>query len=305
MHKKKNEISTDNRQMTDSELSKRLGHYQTVESISILLGVLMVIAACILAFILRNVILLSALAFTGVILMLLVGKPAQDKKKALLWQQLGGYFRDELTKAFGPEPENALLPIDDRYLRDITLINTAWTECNIENFREGVYNGVRFSAANVELCRTVEEKSGPDNDNWMTRSETLFHGIVVRCADICDAAADIAVRDMFQERKKDDITVPEIFAKHFAVSTSDGGQALITPQLRKFVNKLEEYANKRRMASLIIRNGGLTLALNTNYVFAGIPNEINMRDIDGIRKWFALSIKGMERLLDILINSPF
>ena len=47
--------------------------------------------------------------------------------------------------------------------------------------------------------RTVEEKSGPNNDNWITRTETLFRGIVVRCKDICDPTLDIALNDMFQE----------------------------------------------------------------------------------------------------------
>ena len=84
------------------------------------------------------------------------------------------------------------------------------------------HKGLRFSAANVELRRTVEEKSGPDNDNWMTRTETLFRGIVVRCKDICDPTLDIALNDTFQERKKDDITDPAAFRKHFAAHTADG-----------------------------------------------------------------------------------
>ena len=51
------------------------------------------------------------LAFSGVALFLLVAQPAQKKKKALMKQQLGGFFRTELTKAFGPEPEPATLPL--------------------------------------------------------------------------------------------------------------------------------------------------------------------------------------------------
>ena len=78
----------------------------------VLLGVLLVVAGCITAFIQRDVILLCALVFPGVALFLLVAKPAQLKKKALMQQQLGGFFRTELTKAFGPEPEPATLPID-------------------------------------------------------------------------------------------------------------------------------------------------------------------------------------------------
>ena len=61
------------------------------------------------------------------------------------------------------------------------IIGIEWTECSVKDFHEGEHNGLRFSAANVELGRTVEERSGPDNDNWMTRSETLFRGVVLRC----------------------------------------------------------------------------------------------------------------------------
>ena len=171
--------------MTDAELSKKLGSYQRTESISISLGVILVITACISMFIQRDPILVCALAFPGVALFLLVAKPAQTKKKALMQQQLGGFFRTELTKAFGPEPEPATLPIDRAYLAAAKLSAVAFTECTVTDFHEGEYKGLRFSAANVELRRTVEEKSGPDNDNWMTRTETLFRGIVVRCKEMC------------------------------------------------------------------------------------------------------------------------
>ena len=208
--------------MTDAELSKQLGSYQRTESIGMLLGVLLVIAGCIMMFVYRNIAVICILVFAGVALFLLVAKPAQTKKKALMQQQLGGFFRTELTKAFGPEPEPATLPIDRAYLKTANLSTVAFTECTVTDFHEGEHKGLRFSAANVELRRTVEEKSGPDNDNWMTRTETLFRGIVVRCKDICDPALDIALNDMFQERKKDDITDPAAFRKYFAAHTADG-----------------------------------------------------------------------------------
>ena len=58
------------------------------------------------------------------------------------------------------------------------------------------------------------------------------------------------------------------------------------------------------MGGLILRGGELTLALNKGYVFANVPNAIDMRDIDGIRKWFTASLTGMAGLLDILRKSP-
>ena len=307
MRKKRNDLDAPGTQrMTDAELSKKLGSYQRIESIGILLGVILVIAACISMFIQRNPFLVCALAFPGVALFLLVAKPAQNKKKALLQQQLGGFFRAELTKAFGPEPKPATLPIDWAYMKAAKLSSVDFTECTITDFHEGEHKGLRFSAANVELRRTVEEKSGPDNDNWMTRTETLFRGIVVRCKGICDPALDIALSDRFQERKKDDITTPAAFRKHFAAHTADGREAddQVTPQLRGLVQKLEASSGSAKLCGLILHDGEMTLALNTRYVFAGVPEELDLRDIDGIRKWFTASLTGMGDLLDLITESP-
>ena len=304
--KKEREPAVGMEKLTDAELSKKLGSYQRTESISILLGVILVITACITMFIRRDPLLVCALAFPGVALFLLVAKPAQNKKKALMQQQLGSFFRTELTKAFGPEPEPATLPIDWGYLAAAKLSNDPFTECTVTDFHEGEHKGLRFSAANVELRRTVEEKSGPDNDNWMTRTETLFRGIVVRCKGICDPALDITLNDMFQERKKDDITDPAAFRKHFAAHTASGQEVddQVTPQLRELVKKLETTSRTSKLCGLILRDGDLALALNTRYVFAGVPEELDLRDIDGIRKWFTASLTGMGNLLDLLMESP-
>ena len=292
--------------LTDAQLSKKLGSCQKAESIGMLLGILCVVSGCILMFVKRDIILICVLVFVGVALFLLVAKPAQTKKKALLQQQLGGYFRAELTRMFGVEPAAPALPIDRAYLESAKLTAVPWTECSIYAFHEGECAGLRFSAANVELRRTVEEKSGPDNDNWMTRTETLFRGIVVRCKDICDPALDIALNDMFRERKKDDITDPAAFRKHFAAHTADGREAddQVTPQLRDLVQKLEASSASAKLCGLVLRGGDLTLALNTRYVFADVPEELDLRDIDGIRKWYTASLAGMERLLTLLRESP-
>ncbi len=292
--------------LTDAQLSKKLGSCQKAESIGMLLGILCVVSGCILMFVKRDIILICVLVFVGVALFLLVAKPAQTKKKALLQQQLGGYFRAELTRMFGVEPAAPALPIDWAYLKAAKLSAVDFTECTVTDFHEGEHKGLRFSAANVELRRTVEEKSGPDNDNWMTRTETLFRGIVVRCKDICDPALDIALNDMFRERKKDDITDPAAFRKHFAAHTADGREAddQVTPQLRDLVQKLEASSASAKLCGLVLRGGDLTLALNTRYVFADVPDELDLRDIDGIRKWYTASLAGMERLLTLLRESP-
>ena len=79
---------------------------------------------------------------------------------------------------------------------------------------------------------------------------------------------------------------------------------MVTPQLRALVRRLEEFANNGKVGGLILRGGELTLALNTGYVFANVPNAIDMRDIDRIRKWFTASLTGMAGQLDIPRKSP-
>ena len=78
----------------------------------------------------------------------------------------------------------------------------------------------------------------------------------------------------------------------------------VTPQLRDLVQKLEASSRTSKLCGLILRDGDLTLALNTRYVFAGVPEELDLRDIDGIRKWFTASLTGMGNLLDLITESP-
>lgn len=77
-----------------------------------------------------------------------------------------------------------------------------------------------------------------------------------------------------------------------------------TPQLRDLVQKLEASSNSAKLCGLVLRDSDLTLALNTRYVFAGVPEELDLRDIDGIRKWFTASLTGMGNLLDLITESP-
>ena len=66
--KKKNRASVSSKpiKMTDAELSKKLGSYQRMESIGILLGVILVITGCIMMFVYRNIIVICLLVFSCV-----------------------------------------------------------------------------------------------------------------------------------------------------------------------------------------------------------------------------------------------
>ncbi len=176
----------------------------------------------------------------------------------------------------------------------------------MENFYEGIHNGLHFSAANVAL-RRIKETGGAARDAT-TGIETLFSGIVVRCRDICDPALDLIINDAFQERKGGDpsLTDSSYFRRQFTARTADNQPAddQVTPELRELIQKLEAFANNRKMGGLVCCGGTLTLALNTGYVFAGIPSGLDVRNIDAIRKWFTRSLDVMGGLLDLLHESP-
>ena len=293
----KEKVST---KMSDEELAKALGRYQAAESLCMLIGIILVAAGCITAVFVHSRALLAVLAFAGVALLIFGALPAQKKKKALLKQQMGDFFDAEREKLFGKDPETPELPIDREYLRSIDICSVDWSGITVENFHEGTHDGMRFSAANVRLDRTVEEKSGPNNDNWMSRTETLFTGLVVRCEGVCRALPEINVRSRFQKRSADDIKTPAAFLDKFSARTLSGDNAdsAVTAQLLDFVQAMEKAGGK--LFGFVVKNGDLTLALETRYVFANVPPEVDLRDIDGIRKWYLASIKGMSDLLDII-----
>lgn len=291
--------------LTDEALSRKLGNCQRAESIGMLLGIPCVIAGCVLAFVRHDVALFALLFFGGVGLILLVSLPAQKKKKALLQQQLGDYFQAELDRVFGPAPETPALPIDRSYLAEAGLVALPWTECAADCFREGVHRGLRFSAANVELRRVVEERSGPDNDNWMSRMETVFRGVVIRCGNLCAPGTDLVIRDGMQKLTDSDWTDPAAFRQRFTVHTAEGraADALVTPELRTLLRDFEK-AGAGRLCGLVLRDSTAALALETQYLFADIPDALDMRNVDGVRKWYTATLTGMGRLLDMLLNSP-
>ena len=67
--------------MSDEELAKALGRYQATESLCMLIGIVLVIAGCISAFLVHNRALLAVLVFVGVGLLVFGAMPVQKKKR--------------------------------------------------------------------------------------------------------------------------------------------------------------------------------------------------------------------------------
>lgn len=290
------------RKMSDAELSKKLGRYQTLERITLVLGLILAAAGAVSAFVRHDLILFAVLFFLGVGIIVFVCGFINAKKNLLLNSQLGDFMRNERLRAFGPSASNATMPIDMEFIKLSGLISAGWDECEISNFYEGAHGGKPFSAANAVLYRSVEERSGPNNDNWMTKTVTVFRGVVVRSADIRAEGFDICITDKMQEKPPSgDVADPAVFRERFFARTLDGRDAsgLVTPQLAAMCSKLEAAASGR-LCGLLISGGSASVMLNTGYRFLNVPPDIDLRDLNAFRREYAASIEKMGEIIDIL-----
>lgn len=291
--------------MSDAELSRRLGAYQVIERIGTVLGLILIMAGGIIALVQHNLWIFAGLFFAGVIVLVIISFVVNTKKNVLLNLQLGDFFHSELQSAFGPGTAEPTMLINVSFLKGAELIDQCWEGSDITNFFEGEHDTTRFSVANVTLDHLVEERSGPDNDNWMTKTVMVFSGVILRCADMCDANLDMSITDRYQESPPEgDVSDPAVFAERFKVRTSDGREAaaLVTPEMRTLCSELEK-AVDGKLCGLKLKDGEAAAALHTKYQFANVPPNTDLRNIDGIRKAYVESIETIKTLLDILKNN--
>jgi|GEM_PF-4392573 len=169
--------------LSDAELSKKLGHYQKMSRIWILVGLFGALSGTVSYFAVQDTalkaILTGVLFFGGVCCAVFLGGSAQKKLQALIQEQFGDFFRAEWEKAFGPDMHTPEMCVDEPFLRTFHLLDGQWEECTVENFHEGDYRGVHFSAANVRLDHVYERGCG--HDGYETCHEMIFKGLVLRC----------------------------------------------------------------------------------------------------------------------------
>ena len=181
--------------LSDAELSKKLGHYQKMSRIWILVGLFGALSGTVSYFAVQDTalkaILTGVLFFGGVCCAVFLGGSAQKKLQALIQEQFGDFFRAEWEKAFGPDMHTPEMCVDEPFLRTFHLLDGQWEECTVENFHEGDYRGVHFSAANVRLDHVYERGCG--HEGYETCHEMVFKGLVLRCETQTPAPSPVLV----------------------------------------------------------------------------------------------------------------
>ena len=192
----------------------------------------------------RKAILTGVLFFGGVCCAVFLGGSAQKKLQALIQEQFGDFFRAEWEKAFGPDMHTPEMCVDEPFLRTFHLLDGQWEECTVENFHEGDYRGVHFSAANVRLDHVYERGCG--HEGYETCHEMVFKGLVLRCETQTPAPSPVLVR--WEGRV-------------------------------------------------------LSRAVETDYGFAAVASNVDLRDLDALRRSYCASLHAMEETLDLLLKN--
>ena len=181
---------------------------------------------------------------------------------------MGDLFRSETEQAFGPDTKLPELVIDEADIRRSQMIDRHWEEFQIKNYRQGVHQGVRFSAANVELTHNFEEHVGRDVNDTMTRSVKAFGGVWLICETERQAG--------YLYRREDQ---------------AYGRDAL------ELVPLLETLG---RPAAVRWEENRLELALESTLPVMDLPMDINVRDLNALRCSYLVSLRYLQGIIEAL-----
>ena len=194
-----------------------------------------------------------------------------SRQRKLIWEQMGDFFRSETEQAFGPDTKLPELVIDEADIRRSQMIDRHWEEFQIKNYRQGVHQGVRFSAANVELTHNFEEHVGRDVNDTMTRSVKAFGGVWL----ICETERQ-APEGGYLYRREDQ---------------AYGRDAL------ELVPLLETLG---RPAAVRWEENRLELALESTLPVMDLPVDINVRDLNALRRSYLVSLRYLQGIIEAL-----
>ena len=293
--------------LSNAALSEQLRQYQRQARIWLRVGLFGIAGGLIAAAAVQNALLKTALVMAlfggGLCCALLLSGGAQKKLKSLMQEQLGGFFCTELEKAFGPEMHTAEMRIDEPLLKALYVLDRRWEESETENFREGIYHGLHFAAANVRLLHVCEQ-GGHGQGNLGTSRDMVFKGLVIRCETRVPAASAIRANARAEKCACGAVTGGESFGRRFCVTAehTEAAQALLTPQFIAWLGRFEQELSGT-ISGFCWEGHVFSLAVETDYGFASVASNVDMSDLDAVRRSYSTSLREMEKTLALLLEN--
>lgn len=292
--------------MSKVELSEKLGRYQKQARIWLIVGLLGIAGGLISAIAVQDAalktILVGALFGGGLCCVLFLSSGAQKKLKALMQEQLGGFFRAELEKSFGPDLHTPGMCIDQSFMKTLHLLDGKWEACAVANFYEGNHSDIHFSAANVRLNHVYER--GNVRDGLGTWQDMVFKGVVLRCRTHIPASSMVRANVRTEASPRGIMTGNEMFDRRFCVTaeTEQSAFHLLTPQFMELIAAFQQRL-EGQILCFCWEGNVFSLVIETDYGFASIASHVDMSDLDAVRHSYRNSLMEMEILLDLLMKN--
>ncbi|MFQ6977689.1 MAG: DUF3137 domain-containing protein [Oscillibacter sp.] len=173
--------------------------------------------------------------------------------------------------------------VDEPFLRTFHLLDGQWEECTVENFHEGDYRGVHFSAANVRLDHVYERGCG--HEGYETCHEMVFKGLVLRCETQTPAPSPVLVNARTEDSPRGAATGDALFDRCFCVTAEPEQDALslLAPQFMELMNEFRQRV-EGQLLGFRWEGRVLSLAVETDYGFAAVASNVDLRDLDALRR---------------------
>ena len=136
-------------------------------------------------------------------------------------------------------------------------------------------------------------------------TRSVFKGLVLRCETQTPAPSPVLVNARTEDSPRGAATGDALFDRCFCVTAEPEQDALslLAPQFMELMNEFG--AARRRTAFWASAGKGrvLSLAVETDYGFAAVASNVDLRDLDALRRSYCASLHAMEETLDLLLKN--
>ena len=161
---------------------------------------------------------------------------------------------------------------------------------------------MHFSAANVRLDHVYERGCG--HEGYETCHEMVFKGLVLRCETRTPASSPVLVNARTEDSPRGAATGDELFDRCFCVTAEPEQDALslLAPQFMELMNEFRQRV-EGQLLGFRWEGRVLSLAVETDYGFAAVASNVDLRDLDALRRSYCASLHAMEETLDLLLKN--
>ena len=131
--------------------------------------------------------------------------------------------------------------------------------------------------------------------------DMVFKGLVLRCKTHAMSPSALRVNVSTENSSRGAVTKNEAFDRRFCIAEecAEAAQVLPMPQFTAWLSSFEQELSGTISGSC--REGDIfSLAVETDYRFAAVASNVDMGDLDAVRRSYITSLREMEKITGLL-----